>query len=166
MNSKLQDILFGHIKTPAQFGQLLRLQRKKKKFSIKSITSVHLIGNRFISELENGKPTARLNKSLEYCILIIGLDCYLGYKNIPYNIKLKSIQNTHDIGDILKQHRLSQSLTINDMHGMSVLPMRLFSDLENGRDCNLANFFEILTDYSLEFVVLPRNMYVGDLYGT
>ena len=109
MKVKLQDTLFGHIKTPVQFGQILRLQRKKKNFSIKSITSVHLIGNRFISELENGKPTARLNKSLEYCISIVGLDCYLGYKNVPYNIKLNSIQNSHDIGNILRQHRLNQS---------------------------------------------------------
>ncbi len=166
MKTKLQDTHFGHIKTPVQFGHILRLQRKKKKFSIKSITSVHLIGNRFISELENGKPTARLNKSLEYCISIVGLDCYLGYKNIPYTIKLNSIQNSHDIGNILRQHRLSQSLTITDMHGMSVLPIRLFSDLENGRNCNLASFFEVLTDYSLEFVVLPRSMYVGALYGS
>jgi hypothetical protein len=70
------DIIFYYvfINTPAQFRQLLFTQRKQKKMSIKDITSVYVIGNRFISELENGKETARLNKSLGYCVSIIGLD--------------------------------------------------------------------------------------------
>ncbi|QOC23022.1 helix-turn-helix transcriptional regulator [Wenzhouxiangella sp. AB-CW3] len=64
------------IRTPDQFGGLLRAQRKAQGLTLEQLSGLSGMGMRFLSELERGKATAELGKALEVAALL-GLDCFL-----------------------------------------------------------------------------------------
>lgn len=53
-----------NIITVNQFGQLIKNARKKSKLTQSQLAAAAGIGERFIRELEKGKPTCQLEKSL------------------------------------------------------------------------------------------------------
>lgn len=46
-------------------GALLRIQRKQMKLTQSDVAGLCNVGTRFISELENGKPTIHFDKALK-----------------------------------------------------------------------------------------------------
>lgn len=52
------------IDTTQQFGLLIKSMRKKSKLTQAQLAAAAGIGERFIRELEKGKPTCQLEKSL------------------------------------------------------------------------------------------------------
>jgi HTH-type transcriptional regulator / antitoxin HipB len=64
------------IHNTAELGALLRAQRKAQGLTLEQLSGLSRLGMRFLSELERGKPTAELGKSLQVAALL-GLDCFL-----------------------------------------------------------------------------------------
>ena len=63
------------IHTPKDLGQAVRQQRKHDGLTLVEAAGLVNVGVRFFSELENGKPTVRLDKLLQ---VINGLGLQLG----------------------------------------------------------------------------------------
>lgn len=53
------------IKTPKDLGFAIRQKRKKDGLSLTDAAALCNVGYRFLSDLENGKPTVRLDKVLQ-----------------------------------------------------------------------------------------------------
>lgn len=53
------------IKTPRQLGSEIRTRRKTLKITQKELAMTCATGIRFIIDLEKGKPTCQLNKTLQ-----------------------------------------------------------------------------------------------------
>lgn len=58
---------------PAEFGRMLRKRRKELKYTQSYLSEFTGLSVSFISNLENGKETAELGKTLYYAS-ILGLD--------------------------------------------------------------------------------------------
>jgi y4mF family transcriptional regulator len=58
------------IKTPEDLGSLIRERRKKAKLTQKKAAALAGVGVRFLSELERGKPTAQIGKTLKVAQLL------------------------------------------------------------------------------------------------
>lgn len=55
---------FGQIKTAEELGALIRAFRKSHELTLEKVSGLTNIGIRFLSELERGKETAQLGKTL------------------------------------------------------------------------------------------------------
>lgn len=55
----------GNIVTPDDLGRAIRIRRKEQKATQAEFASLCGVGVRFISDLENGKPTVELGKALQ-----------------------------------------------------------------------------------------------------
>lgn len=66
----------GKINSAVDIGQIIREKRKKDGLTQRDIAAVCNLGNRFLVDLENGKPTVRLDKTLEV-LKSLGLDVYI-----------------------------------------------------------------------------------------
>lgn len=64
------------IRTAADLGQAVRKQRKSDGLTLADVAGLTNVGVRFLSELENGKPTVRLDKLLRVTSAL-GLQLYL-----------------------------------------------------------------------------------------
>lgn len=58
------------IKTPEDLGAVIRERRKKAKLTQKKAAALAGVGVRFLSELERGKPTAQIGKTLKVAQLL------------------------------------------------------------------------------------------------
>ena len=84
MPKKRATPLFGKTKTVSQLGQLLRDFRKSKNLTLEQVSGLTGLSIRFLSELERGKKTAEIGKTLEI-INKLGLELIItprGYANI------------------------------------------------------------------------------------
>ena len=63
MNNQLRK--YKKITNAKEIGHLLRQIRKLDNFTIEEASELAGFGNRFISEIERGKPTASLSKVLD-----------------------------------------------------------------------------------------------------
>jgi len=54
----------GSIRSAADFGRIVRERRKRDGLTLVETAGLINVGVRFLSELENGKPTVRLDKLL------------------------------------------------------------------------------------------------------
>ena len=52
------------------FGRLIKHYRKRQRVSQSQLAAVANTGLRFISDLENGKPTVQLDKALKIAFLL------------------------------------------------------------------------------------------------
>ena len=64
------------IKTTEELGKSIRAKRKKHGLTQKKLASMAGIGTRFLSELERGKPSAQLGKTLMIANLL-GLEIHI-----------------------------------------------------------------------------------------
>ena len=66
MNKKRQPgLLEKHVRLVAEFGMVIRQTRKKAGLSQKEAASMCNVGTRFLSDLENGKPSIHLGKTMQ-----------------------------------------------------------------------------------------------------
>lgn len=61
-----------NVQTSAEFGKLLKQQRKRLKLTQLDVAGLCGVGNRFIVELEAGKPTIEIGKAF-YIAHMLGL---------------------------------------------------------------------------------------------
>ncbi|OGT49113.1 MAG: hypothetical protein A3E82_04870 [Gammaproteobacteria bacterium RIFCSPHIGHO2_12_FULL_38_11] len=52
------------IETACDFGQLIKAMRKKSKITQMDLAAASGVGERFVRELEKGKPSCQLDKAL------------------------------------------------------------------------------------------------------
>ena len=64
------------IKDSAELGTIIRKHRKQAGLTQKKMASLAGVGARFLSELERGKPTIQLGKTLKV-IQLLGLELTL-----------------------------------------------------------------------------------------
>jgi len=64
---------YGNIYSPEDIGKLVRMYRKEQSVTQAELASLCTVGVRFISNLENGKPTLELGKVL-HVLKCLGLD--------------------------------------------------------------------------------------------
>jgi len=64
---------YGNIYSPEDIGKLVRMYRKEQSVTQAELASLCAVGVRFISNLENGKPTLELGKVL-HVLKCMGLD--------------------------------------------------------------------------------------------
>ena len=65
--------------TVQEIGQYIRVIRKANKLSQQELSDLSGVNRRFLSELENGKPTAEIGKVL-HVLKCIGCDITLRYR--------------------------------------------------------------------------------------
>ena len=61
------------ISQPEQLGEIIRMKRKAAGLTQKKAASLAGVGTRFLSELERGKPTAQLGKTIRI-LQLLGLE--------------------------------------------------------------------------------------------
>jgi len=64
------------IQTAADLGKAIRTKRKSDNLALTDVAGLTSVGVRFLSELENGKPTVRLDKLLRV-VNALGLELHL-----------------------------------------------------------------------------------------
>lgn len=64
------------VHSTVELGAILRSRRKAQGLTLEQLSGLSGLGIRFLSELERGKATAELGKSLQVAALL-GLDCFL-----------------------------------------------------------------------------------------
>jgi HTH-type transcriptional regulator/antitoxin HipB len=69
----ITSLPYGNIKKPGDLGQVLRERRKQQGATQAEFASLCGVGVRFISDLENGKPTVQIGKVLQV-IQCLGLE--------------------------------------------------------------------------------------------
>ena len=69
----IASLPYGNIKKPGDLGQVLRERRKQQGATQAEFASLCGVGVRFISDLENGKPTVQIGKVLQV-IQCLGLE--------------------------------------------------------------------------------------------
>ena len=77
-----RSILKEKVKSPAEIGQAVRKKRKKDGLTLADAAALCGVGYRFLSDLENGKPTAELGKTLQV-LAALGLEVRVGPKEWP-----------------------------------------------------------------------------------
>jgi y4mF family transcriptional regulator len=77
MPSKTRELPVGHLEGPeialrssAELGAVVRAQRRRLSLKQLDIAGLGNTGNRFIVDLENGKPTVQLQKVLDIMDLL------------------------------------------------------------------------------------------------
>jgi HTH-type transcriptional regulator / antitoxin HipB len=77
MPSSAQDLPLGHltdsetlVRSSAELGAVIRGQRKRLALKQLDLAGLGNTGNRFIVDLENGKPTVQLQKVLDLMDLL------------------------------------------------------------------------------------------------
>lgn len=70
------------IQTSLDVGKAIRDRRKQDRLTLAEAASLCGVGYRFLSDLENGKPTAELGKTLQV-LGCLGLEIKIGPKGWP-----------------------------------------------------------------------------------
>jgi transcriptional regulator with XRE-family HTH domain len=70
------DLSYGKVTTAAEIGQLIRTKRKEVGVLQDAAAGLSGVGTKFLSQLENGKETAEIGKTLQV-LRKLGLDVYI-----------------------------------------------------------------------------------------
>ncbi|RJR43786.1 MAG: transcriptional regulator [Desulfobacteraceae bacterium] len=70
------------IQTSIDVGKAIRERRKQDGLTLSEAASLCGVGYRFLSDLENGKPTAELGKTLQV-LKCLGLEIKIGPRSWP-----------------------------------------------------------------------------------
>ena len=70
------------IRSSAELGAVIRAQRKRLVLKQLDIAGLGNTGNRFVVELEGGKPTVQLQKVLDV-VALLGLELVVRHKTTP-----------------------------------------------------------------------------------
>ena len=69
----MKKLPLGIVTSAADLGRLAARRRKAQGLTQADLAGLGQVGNRFVSELERGKPTAQLDKAL-HVLNLLGLD--------------------------------------------------------------------------------------------
>lgn len=68
--------------TAAEIGAAIRIKRKEDGLTLADAAALCGVGYRFLSDLENGKPTVQMGKVLQV-LTALGLDLYIASREWP-----------------------------------------------------------------------------------
>jgi transcriptional regulator with XRE-family HTH domain len=71
-----QEPSYGKISTPDELGRIIRIKRKEIGVRQEVAAGMAGVGTKFLSQLENGKETAELGKTLQV-LRKMGLEVYI-----------------------------------------------------------------------------------------
>ena len=71
-----KDTAYGKISTPEELGGIIRRKRKETGVRQEIAAGMAGVGTKFLSQLENGKETAELGKTL-HVLRKMGLEVYI-----------------------------------------------------------------------------------------
>jgi transcriptional regulator with XRE-family HTH domain len=71
-----QETTYGKIASPDELGRLIRLKRREVGVRQEVAAGMAGVGTKFLSQLENGKETAELGKTLQV-LRKLGLEVYI-----------------------------------------------------------------------------------------
>lgn len=71
-----QQPAYGKISTPGELGNVIRFKRKEIGVRQEVVAGMAGVGTKFLSQLENGKETAELGKTLQV-LRKMGLEVYI-----------------------------------------------------------------------------------------
>jgi hypothetical protein len=119
------------------------------------------LGERFISELERGKESAFLDRTLRY-LSLLGLGMQIYPRNTlaigsPYG----AVADPMTLGQIMRHHRQSQNATLATVKDLSGLGLRFLSDFERGKNSRIGNVLAAFNSYGLKVVVTPKTYRLG-----
>lgn len=74
-------------------------------------------------------------------------------KKIPYG----NINSVSQLGALVRQHRKSQKVRIEDLSDMAMISARLIGEFERGKEtCQVGKVLQILKFLGLEIRIVPR----------
>ncbi|MCK4841221.1 MAG: hypothetical protein KAT04_04985 [Methylococcales bacterium] len=74
-------------------------------------------------------------------------------KKIPYG----TISSVSEMGALVRQHRKSQKVRIEDLSDMAMMSARLIGEFERGKEtCQVGKVLQILKFLGLEIRIVPR----------
>lgn len=74
------------------------------------------------------------------------------------------ITNSAQLGGLIRQHRKSRELTLENVAGLTNVSVRFLSELERGKEtAQLGKAISTLNKMGLEIVIQPRGYKPGDL---
>ena len=146
-----------HIANTAELGRHLRAVRREQAVTIRDASTLVSLGERFISEIEHGKETAFLDKTLQY-IDRLGLSLHVYPRNVlaihpPYGV----MDDIGAIGQLARRHRKKQGATLQSVRQISGLGLRFLSEFERGNNSRVGNALSALESYGLEVAIAPKN---------
>ncbi len=146
-----------HIDNTAELGRYLRASRREQAVTISDASALVSLGERFISEIERGKETAFLDKTLQY-INQLGLSLHIYPRNaLTIHLPYGALDDIKTIGKLARQHRKKQSATMETVKQISGLGLRFLSEFERGNNSQIGKALSALKTYGLEVVISPRN---------
>lgn len=89
---------YGIVRTTEELGSLARAHRKAHHLTLEETASVGGTGTRFLSELERGKTTAQLGKTLE-TLRLLGLEVVIVPRGMAERVQKLVDQSTEPSGD-------------------------------------------------------------------
>lgn len=72
----MEDLPSGKVNSVADIGMIIRQKRNKDGLTQRDVAAVCNLGSRFLVDLENGKPTVQLGKTLEV-LKSLGLEVHI-----------------------------------------------------------------------------------------
>jgi len=146
-----------HIDNTAELGRYLRASRREQAVTISEASTLVSLGERFISEIERGKETAFLDKTLQY-INQLGLSLHFYPRNtLTIHSPYGALDDIKAIGQLARQHRKKQNATMQTVKQISGLGLRFLSEFERGNNSQIGKALSALKTYGLEVVISPRN---------
>lgn len=70
-----KDLTMQQFSTAKEFGEIIRRERKRQGFTQTQLANYSRVGLTFVSNLENGKPTAELERALRVA-QTLGIDFF------------------------------------------------------------------------------------------
>jgi predicted transcriptional regulator len=75
------------------------------------------------------------------------------FEKIPYG----TIKSVSEMGALVRQHRKSQKIRIEDLSDMAMISARLIGEFERGKEtCQIGKVLQILKFLGLEIRIVPR----------
>jgi len=125
---------YGNILSPKKLGQAVRAKRKADGLTQAKAAALCGVGIRFISDLENGKPTAELGKTLSV-LAGLGLTVDVRPKGLLNQRKVKPHQSAlpNKINQTSDIYRKIVSALTDSYQKSSDLSSKVFNDLSKHR---------------------------------
>ena len=86
-NEKAEQVSYGKIISCQDIGRIIKLKRKEVGIQQEMAAGISGVGTKFLSQLENGKETAELGKTLQV-LRKMGLDVFI----YPRSANLRSFE--------------------------------------------------------------------------
>jgi len=75
----------------------------------------------------------------------------------PEKIPYGNVKNISEMGALVRQHRKSQKIRIEDLSDMAMISARLIGEFERGKEtCQIGKVLQILKFLGLEIRIVPR----------